>query len=378
MLDARKMVAEARALVGFEDFGEGDVEFHLGRLVDAVNNETRLSDRGEWRFHVAGVFLLGNRLLLNQLLHAHPELTQAEIGPSIMIVGLPRTGSTKLQRLIAQDPRLDHMTLLDNALPLAFPGERGSERRARWLGAVGRELGQPDLTAAHELSAAEPEEELELQKSHFTARNMRDHAAIPKWVEQMKTVDRASRYQLARQYLAGHKLQSGKSGMAWIFKNAYAGEDIDIIAAVFPQAKFVFTHRDPVEQFGSITALGHKWRQFHSDSVTKAQTGAEYLDFWGDFSQRSVAACRLVPADRIIHVPYRRVCSEPLQVVREIYDFCGYELTPEASNRITAYDARNAQHKHGHHEYALSEFDITPDQVVVAYADYIAEFGPML
>ena len=378
MLDAAKILREARALTGLDQLDRDDVEQNLTRLVHAINTETRATALGEKRLHTAGVYCAINRLLLAQHLAQHPALRAADIGPAIFIIGLPRTGSTKLQRLIAQDSRLDHMKFWEVVFPLAYPGERDNEIRLKLINGLERELGQPELTAGHNLESAEPEEELLLQKNDFTVPNIRDHVDIPLWLDEMIKRDARPRYELVRQFIAVHKFQRRKNGLAWIFKNAYAAEHADIIAETFPQAKLIFTHRDPVNQVCSITSLGYKYRQLYAAPGDKKAAGAENVRYWSGFMQRAMHACERVPKDRLLHVRYLDTLSNPVKVVQQIYDFCGMALSSEAEQSIRAYDKTHLQHQHGKHDYTLEEFGQSRQGTEAAFADYLVQFGHLL
>jgi Sulfotransferase family len=378
MLDAQKMLREAWAIAGLDAFDRDDVERNLARLVEAINTETHINESGEKRLHTAGVYCLVNRLLLRQFLATHESLKNTDIGPAIIIIGFPRTGSTKLQRLIAQDGRLDHMKFWEVVFPLAYPGEQNNEIRLKLINGLERELGQPELTAGHNLDAAEPEEELLLQKSDFTVSNIRDHLDMPIWLDEMIRRDPRPRYEVVRQFIVGHKVQRRKQGLAWIFKNAYAAEHADVIAETFPNAKLIFTHRDPVDWLCSITSLGHKYRQLYSAPGDKQATGAEFLRYWSGFAERALRACERVPANRLLHVRYRDALTDPIATIRKVYDFCELELTPEAESSIHRYDERNRQHQHGRHDYTLEEFGLTREGIESAFHDYLMRYGDMV
>lgn len=375
MLNTNQMIREAKAMVGLNEFDRDDVEHNLARLVDAINSETTITELGEKRLHTAGVYLLVNRLLLRKFLVDHEDLRNADIGPAIIVCGLPRTGSTKLQRLLAQDSRLDHMKFWEVIFPLAYPGEADNEIRLKLIAGLERELGQPQLTSGHNLESAEPEEELLLQKADFTVPNIRDHLDLPRWRDEMIRRDSRPRYDVVRQLIVAHKLQRRKHGAAWVFKNAYAGEHLDIIAETFPNAKLVFTHRDPADQVGSITALGYKYRQLYAAAGDKIETGAEYLQYWSGFMNRTLRACERVPKDRLFHVRYTDTVKNPQKVVRDIYDFFGLEYTKQAEQSINEYDVRNNQHRHGKHSYTLEEFGLSRAAVEEAYSGYLKIHG---
>jgi len=375
MIDADNVIAEARAKVGLERFAQPEAEGRLRRLADALNSEGRLNAAGEQRMHVAGVHLVCNQLLLGRYLDQQPEIADADVGNAIMIVGLPRTGSTKLFRLLSQDPRLMHLTLRDVAMPLAYPGEIGTEVRDPLVARMQTALGMPQLMAAHELIAAEPEEEVILQLGSFESRMMNDQASMPVWQAEIRARDARPRHRLQRQLMTAHREESGKTGWGWSLKNAYAGEDIDIIAEVFPRARFVFTHRNPLEQFTSILALGHQWRAIQSDTITKEQSGRDYLQFWGNFVQRTLAATKKVPEDRIMHVRYPDVLGNPVATIRDIHRFAGLEVDDAVLDRMRDYDASHAQHALGKHSYTLEEFGLTPADVRSTYAEYLDVHG---
>lgn len=372
MIEPDSIISEARAKVGQVPFASPHAEANLRRLAEALNCEGELNAAGERRMHVAGVHLVCNQLLLGQYLEADPQAADADPGNAIMIVGLPRTGSTKLFRLISQDPRLMHLTLRDVAMPLAYPGEQSAEVRQPLISQMQQALGMPQLMAGHELVAAEPEEEVILQLGNFDSRMMNDHAPMPKWQAEVRARDARPRLLLQRQLMVAHKAQTGKTGWGWSLKNAYAGEDIDVIAEVFPNAKFVFTHRDPLAQFASILALGHQWRAIQSDTVTKEQSGEDYLKFWGDFVKRMLAATKKVSEDRIMHVRYPDVVKDPISVIRNILSFAGLPVDESVLDGMRDYDATHVQHAHGKHNYSLEEFGLSPADVEGVYADYLA------
>ena len=378
MLNSAQMIGEAKALVGLARFDRVDVIANFDRLVDAINSECSVTPLGAKRLHVAGMHLLANRLVLAKFLEDHPELADHDAGPAIIVCGMPRTGSTKLQRLLAQDTSLDHMKFWEVIFPLRWPGEKYNERRLAMTTLLERELGEPQLTAAHNLESKEPEEELLLQKCDFTPPNIRDHLDMPIWVEEMTRRSARDRYDVVRQLIVGHKFQEAKEGRAWVFKNAYSGEHLDVIAEIFPQAKLVFTHRDPTAQLGSITSLGWKYRQLYSAPADKVATGTDYQQYWSGFTERTLAAMDRVPDDRLMHVSYLDTLENPMKVVRDIYDFAGLSLDDEGAQAIQDYDARNTQHKHGRHDYSLEEFGLSRASVELAYAGYLERFGDLV
>ncbi|MGE0383327.1 MAG: sulfotransferase [Gammaproteobacteria bacterium] len=377
-LDPQAMIAEARAQCGLADFGDEDFRAPLEVLARSMVEEARLSARGREFQHLTLVQALVTRLRVHDYCARHPAIEREPLPAPLVIAGLQRTGTTKLQRVIATDPRW-HVLLLWESMfpvPLADDADPAGERARRI--ALARDYAEEHNTsgagAAHLLDPLAPEEEVLLMLKSFLVPCYDMHTpAHQAWIE---AADKRPMYRDLRRLLQFLQWQRGGTpGRRWLLKAGEHLANLGVLFDVFPDAKVVQTHRHPAASVASMLQLVDLIHRRYSDAVDRLALGRLWLANLSHTVASSLRYRDAHPGTAILDVAFRDVVADAAGTVRRIYAFAGAEFTPDTAGAIQAWDRDNPAGKHGEHHYALADFGLDEAQVESAFADYIARFG---
>jgi NAD(P)-dependent dehydrogenase (short-subunit alcohol dehydrogenase family) len=382
-LVAEDLMAAATAETGLEDWGEGEFMPGLTALADSLRGEGRLNQMGQLMLSSDIVRMLTNRLRFQRDLTAHPEILDEEIAPPIIVVGLPRTGTSKLQRMMAADPGVQRLEVWKLLNPAPFPGEEAAgapEGRINFGLVVERTLTQqfPDYMARHPTEAMEPDEELLLMEFSFecVVSSMRSRA--PQHRAFVEGRDQHTTYRYMRSLLQYLQWQDGGGrGRPWIMKSPVHLGNLAVLLDVFPGATVVHCHRDPRIAVVSFCSLVESGRRMGSSEVELPEIGADILQLLAGSMRRSLADRERIGEERIIDVPYERIRDDAPGVIGEVYEHAGRELTAAAAAAIRAYEQRRPEGHFGRHEYSAERFGLTPEQIAVEFEEYWNRFSAM-
>ena len=372
-LDANNLLATARERTGLDDFGDPFFLEPLSVLVRAIGREANP--------HALGRLLLGqrlrgmleNRLRLEALYRAAPEVAELPIARPIVIAGLQRTGTTLLHRLLSADPRARALLGWEALHPVPLPGEgrRGSAKR-RWLGKLAErgfaELA-PEFFAIHPVEASAPEEDILLLDHSFATQTPEATLHVPSYAAWLEAQDLTPAYRHLGRMLRALSWQ--RSGDFWVLKTPHHMEHLDALLQVFPDAVIVQTHRDPQATMASFCSMVAHGRSVFSDQVQPRAIGRHWLRKVQRMLDRSEQV-RAARRGQFVDVYYDDLLSDPLEQVRRIYQSAGLELSEQASDAMRRTLARSPQHRFGKHSYSLWDFGLSPSQVEDAFADYCA------
>lgn len=370
------LLAAARQSTGLEDFGAPALSPALDKLVDSLHQEARLTDVGIEARIQRMVSLLINRLKLMDILKRRPDIANAELGTPIFVIGLPRSGTTKMQRIIAADSRFNHTAMWETLFPV--PLSDSADDRATRIGycqAFCDALNKlPDMEAVHTFGPLVPEEDVILLQHGFMVEAIDPELRAPTYMRWLRTADRRGSYQQEANFLRVLADAHGKTGDPWILKGTYHGTQLDVILDVMPNAKFIYCHRDPLDNIPSYCSLLNRMRRLLSDEVDKIELGREILEYWSGHLHDMIEVRKRIPADRIFDLPYGDIVWRMPEALEKIYAFAGIPLTDEARAAHRRWEADNAINKHGRHEYDLRDYGLTEKQIAEACSEYRAMF----
>lgn len=376
-LSAMKLIEAARGTGGLGDFGEPALSPVLERMVQAINEEGRLSERGAAGRSQHMVHLLANRLRLTNMLKATPALATAPLGRLVVIVGLPRSGTTKMHRMLTRDEQFNTIMTWECLSPVPLSSD-ADERKMRM------QIGEgfcnafktyfPEFYAVHPIEAHEPEEDMVLMQHSFLTESLDAEMRVPGFIEWLKSQDHAPMYRQFGLFLRALADQHGKVGQPWLLKGTYHGIYLDVLLKVFPDARIIYFHRDPVATIASYASLVSKMRRMLSDEVDNREVGQELLRYWSWHQHRMLQVRDSLPDGSILDVSYSDVVRSASSVAERMYEFAGLELTSTARAAMAAWETENAQHRHGKHEYVTTEYGITDAQIADACAEYRRRF----
>jgi hypothetical protein len=336
------LVDQACEMAGSDDFGEPD-GWHEGldRLCDGLVSEARLSELGVEIATLDIVRPLANRLQLVRWRTTHPEVADAPIERPIFIVGQPRTGTTILFDLLAQDPALRPPLTweVDAPIPIPRPDTYATDPRIAETQAAIEMSEQivPGLLAFHPMGALVGQECVRIWAGQFCSMIFSVQYRLPsyyRWL--LYDADHRLAYRYHRIFL--QHLQSGVPGgpCQWLLKSPAHLWQLDCLLAEYPDAVIVQTHRDPLNVISSISALTHHLRRLASNESSIgdcAQQSCEEIVVGLQRSMELKESGRLADG-RVIDVQFADFIRDPFATIHTVYDALGRELTPVAEQRM--------------------------------------------
>ena len=384
-LDEPSILAEARATTGLADFGDESFREPLRVLLDALDREAGLTPLGRAIQRQRTVDLLVNRLRAAEHVRRHPEILDEEIVAPLVIVGLPRTGTTLLHRTIASDPRFHAVLWYECRYPVPFDDgaapagdAAGTDPRiVRARAEVEAMLaGSPAHAAIHPLDALAPDEEILLLEHSFRSTVPESSAKVPSYGRWLADHDHGEGYRdLHRflQLLQWQKRRAGARAGRWVLKTPHHLGFADVVLRQFPGALIVQTHRDPVDSIPSLASMISALWILASDTVDPREVARQ----WNAKMAAALRHCLAVRdrhPDRFVDVWYLDAVRDPIGEARRIYDAAGIPFTRDAEAAMRAFVATNPREGRPPHQYTLDEFGLGADGIARDFAEYRARF----
>jgi hypothetical protein len=341
-LDRDRLVEEALARTGEDDFGDPTWQDGLDRLLDSLREEARLNEIGVEMAAGEVVAYLSNRLGINAWRRDHPEVAKGTIERPIVIVGQPRTGTTILYDLLAQDPGLRAPLSWEVDLPVPPPGTDTYDTDPRIAECQATldmaDMLIPGFTSFHPMGARLGQECVRITGGDFRSMIFPTQYRVPsynRWL--LHEADLAPAYRYHRRFL--QHLQSGHPAERWLLKSPAHLWHLDALAAEYPDAVLVQTHRDPLKVIASVSALVAHLRQMASDDTSIAEAADEYADDILVGLDRGIDARDrgTFPADQVVDVQFTDFVADPVASIAQIYAALGRELTPRAEARMRTF-----------------------------------------
>lgn len=380
-LDEASILADARAKAGLDDFGDESFRAPLGVLLDALDREAGLLDFGRAAQRARIVDLLVNRLRAEDQFRRHPEILAEELGAPIVIVGLPRTGTTLLHRTLAQDPRLFSVRWFECRHPAPFPGagpgDDGDPRVAQAKAEVQAMLdGSPALAAIHPLDALAADEEILLLEHAFQSTVPESGANVPSYGRWLDAHDQRPAYRYLRkllQLLQWQKRRAGQQAERWVLKTPHHLGYADLVLEEFPGALIVQTHRDPLESIPSLASMITALWVLVAAEVDPQEVARQWSAKMATALRRCLAVRDRHP-DRFLDVWFLDAVQDPVRQARRIYEAVGMPCTSDAERAMRAFVATNPREGRPPHQYTLEEFGLSPEGIARDFAEYRQRF----
>ena len=387
--EAKSLEQEAQRRAGAGDFGDPAYAEPLRRLLAALEREADLNPAGRIGQQERIVGLLANRLRSEECVRRHPEILAERISAPVVIVGLARTGTTMLHRMLASDPRLHALLWWESrqpAPPLDLPAGAPDPRIADAEREVEGMLGaSPELIAAHPMDAHAPDEEIMLVEHSFLSTNPEAFCRIPSFAAWREGQDLTPGYDYLLRLLRLLQWQKRKrsaqraegerssSGLRWILKTPFHLGHMDCLFRAFPDARIVWPHRDPGQCIPSLASLIHALRVLGSDRVDPVEIGRE----WSGKMQRAIERCmdvREQHPDRFLDLRYQDLVADPLAQAARIYAFAGLSFDDEVAAGMRRWAVENARDKRPVHRYTQERFGLDEAGLRRDFARYWERF----
>jgi hypothetical protein len=377
------LMGEVADAYGLDDFGDEWFTRPLDVLLDSVRAEAHLNAAGDFSAMQQFHHLLRDRLYAQMWYNRHPEILARPIKNPVVIVGPMRSGTTRLHRLLSADRRFAHLRSFETISPVPRPdfeevmaGEKEDFRPvlAKRILQVAR-LANPRTLSIHPTGPFEPEEELGLIAASFYGMKFEAQWRVPtytRWCEQESAVP-AYRHMANLLRLIGWSQQES-SLRPWILKTPQHMLDLPALLEVFPDARLIFTHRDPKSVVGSAASLAWNQTIIYSDDVMPQPHGREWLRKTELMIERMRRARESIPAERMIDVQYDDMDNDWRSSMERIYRFLDLDIEPALPGMKT-YLARTAASKRVPHSYSLEEFGLSEGEVYERLGEYASSYG---
>ena len=378
-LDVDDIVAEARNATGMHALGDDTLLDRLAAQVAALEADVGLSGLGRYIVRERLVGLLKARLRFEDFVRRHPESLEVELAAPVIVVGLPRSGTTHLVNLLAADSRFRSMPWWEVSEPVPVigdgPGRDGIDPRYQRCLAAHQAMASvaPLVALMHDRPPWSIEEDCELVDLDLCSYTLEWHARVPTWRDFYLGLDQRVHYAFLRRELQVLSYLRGPD--RWVLKTPQHLEQLGPLLETFPDATIAFTLRDPVAVLQSaLTMLAY------GDRVRRVEIEADDLAaYWVDRIERLLRAAvrdaHLIPTERRIDVEFGAFMADDLAMATKILAVAGLEVTEQTRSELTTYLAGNPRGKEGRVIYDLrSDFGLEPADLHERFAFYYEAF----
>ncbi len=375
-LDAEALLTAALKRARREAFDDASFVPPLKRLIASCNAESDLNRLGrnavKYEIHRS----LHNVLEFERRERQDPALLARPIERPIFITGMPRSGSTFLHRLLVRDTAV--------AAPLSWRLVHPHPSAAGPLGeAVHRAKVQaqfylmrflaPELNSLHEVAAGEPEECTDITAQVFQSLRYDSVYRVPSYQSWLQHHGHVEAYRFHRRFLQHLDVQ--EPGRRWILKSPDHVFALDDIRAVYPDAQWVFIHRDPVAVLASVARLTEVLRRPFAHSVDLAEIGQQVCASWLDGAQRMMRAA--ASSSSILQLHYTEIIAAPQQAAARLFQYASHASSRDAAQRMRKWlgNRTNRRHRQRQRRYNLASFGLDAEALREQFKPYTDTFG---
>jgi hypothetical protein len=372
-LDVDSILAQARAETGLHEPGDGAWRESMAVLLASYEDEADLNPSGRERVRADLVKRLKHRLWAQDLFTSHPEILERQITAPVVVMGLGRSGTTRLHRMLASDPRLTSLQTWELQFPVPWPecfGKSPDPRFAAceaWLEQYHARF--PGRGRFHPFQVTGVDEEALLLQQTFSSICPQGAAMVPAYTSWLLENDQTGQYGYMRNLMQLAAWYRGDPDDAtWVLKAPQHMLHFPSLLAVFPDARLVWAHRDPLQVLRSVCAYVWNAVVQLSDSVQPHDVGPEWARITLESLHRAERDRPMVPDDRQIDVLFADVQTDWRAQFSRIYELIDLPFDEQTERAMTGWLATNRQEPGAAYNTDLEDFGIDPDQM----ADEIA------
>lgn len=376
MIKTSNLLDQAKTRTHLNDFGEESFLEPLERLVESINCDTQLTAIGERMLPEMLIGFLVNRLEVESWYKRHPEINDEQIVAPLFGIGLSRTGSTALGFMLALDPNTRVIREWESKQPCPPPESATEDNDPRIAEAIESsktfETLVPEL---HNMLPRDPRGIAECAKTLCST--FLPSVLFEVWAHVPSYVDWCASAQLdMRPTYEYHKrviklLQWRCPPRRWFLRTPVHLFALDALDAVYPDAQYVMTHRDPVKSLPSTCSLLHQTRRVFIKNDDLKLLGKSQKEKWACALKKSLELRSRLGEERFFDVSHHRQVLNPLEQIRPLYAKLGWHLDDALAEQICQWKDTNPK---GDHRFTLEEFGLTPDEIQQDYKFYIDKF----
>ncbi len=357
-------------------------ERFLPNLAKVLEIPTRLplSATGLLGMEANSLRWLVNRLRWEADVECHPEILDEDVSDPIVVLGLPRSGTTKLQRFLSADPAVQATPAWAMFNPAPFPGEAHGQhhKRVAWTKAMMSTVTSTgdSYQVMHEFDAEEADESSFVPLANFDYPMQYITAPDRPFLDWTRSRSRTPALTYLKHMLQYLQWQDGgRRDRPWLLKNPGHTGEIAEMLEVFPNATFVISQRDLATTMASSMRMMGEIMANSIDGYDRRRMGDETVEYWShELARYQRQKAALGDRLRIVEVPYSRCVDDAMNVAREVYNLAGLPWTTEGEAAMRAWEARNPRHKLGSYGYALEDYGWNPQRVEAAFGPIAIEW----
>ena len=373
-LEREALLQQARERAGLADFGDEWFFEPMDHFIEASNREGRLTPAGRASTTEVIVKGLVSRLRMVEDIKRNPEILGEKVDVAGIILGLPRTGSTIFQRLLASAPGMTGLRWYEAQNFAPFPGEeRGNpvERRAYAQAMIDGWLQlSPELASIHPLEPDAPDEEILVLGQMFVSTMIEGMNYVPSFTRWLNGYDQSKGHEDLKTILKYLQWQDpSRKGRKWILKSPSNLPYAEVAAKAFPDALLIMTHRDPLQTVPSYVSMQAALYKL-SASLTDAEVGAFWFPRLVEWMRMFEAARERIGEHRFIDIDYREVGKEPMAQAERVLSRMGIPVDAQLEEVLAEFLAGNKREQRPMHDYSLERFGLDEEAIKREFATY--------
>lgn len=381
--DIDALLAEAQETTGLSDFGSHDFVEPLTVAARSLDTEARLSSCGRTRQRAEIIEHLTQRLLLEEWIRRHPEILSERIEAPVVIVGLPRTGTTMLYRMLSVTTGITaplHFEARRPTPPLNWDFQHAADPRIAdaEVAIAAMNAAAPDLVSIYPFEALAPEEDIFISAASFRTTNTQSGARVPSYETWLADADRAPLYRFLERNLQLLQWQRKRTTppvepARWLLKTPDHLHGLNALLTIWPDAMVIQTHRDPLQTIPSICSFIRALHSLATDDVDDEGIGDAWSSMFAHSTRRAIAVREAHP-NRFCDIWYDDTVHAPRKVAEDVFAFLGRPLDDDAWSEMERWRDANRREARPGHTYTLEQFALSPERIEREFAEYRERF----
>jgi hypothetical protein len=343
-------------------------------LLDSINKEAQLHPFGKFITKQRLINVLANRLRVEELLKKHPEILKIEIKEPIIVTGLQRTGTTRLHRLLSSHPSIRSLKSWEALNPVPLKNDQFNKQRISFAKTAEKALKymSPEFFSIHPVEHEAPEEDILINDMTFVSTVPEATMHLPTYAYWVQNQSHLEAYRYVKKILQILTWQNPNA--RWVLKTPQYLEFLEEANMVFPDAKFIHTYRDPLKVLPSFFSMVYHSRKIFSNQVSASQSARHWLTKNSYMMKKAMHYWSTNSSNNTLHISYYDMLSNPIEEMKKIYAFAGLDFDATAQKNLQDVDQENKQNKYGVHKYALSDFNLTKEDIEKEFELYRTTF----
>lgn len=372
-----EVIAEARSRSGLTDLGSDSFHDGLVALLDGAEQAGSFNELGLAVVRDQAMGFLRSRLAVEDWYSRHPEIDDQEIPPPLFGLGLPRTGSTALSFLLAEDPHARPLRTWESISPAPPPDPATYDTDPR-IAMAAEQISlidemAPKFKSMLPSSPTGPTECLQLMALDFRSpmfAALGDNRHYDAWLAECDMVP-AYRYHERVLKLLQWKFPT----RPWHLKSPAHMDSIDALLAVYPEARFVMTHRDIAQVIPSLVSLFDATSEYLRTGPLAPDFADHQAAYWERSLRKTIAYRDAGNDDRFFDIGFAEMRPDPIPAIGRLYQWLGLELTDDVAARMRTWWETHPADKQGVHEYQPELYGIDLDELGARFAFYNDRFA---